>query len=58
LDLKNKVESCAVVVKSHEAASLEQAKEIKMLRHKLSKQEKMLFKLKSKGMYAFCACMK
>jgi hypothetical protein len=44
-------------VKRHEAPLLEQAEEIKMLKHRLSEQEKMLVKLKVKGMYAFCVCM-
>jgi hypothetical protein len=53
LDLKYKVESHAFVVKSHEAALHEQAKEIEMLRHMFSEQQKMRFRLKIKGMYAF-----
>jgi prefoldin subunit 5 len=57
LDLKNGVESGAVVVKGHEAACHDLAKEIKKLRKELSEQEKMIFKLCMKGIYAFCACM-
>jgi hypothetical protein len=57
LDLVDEAESHAFVVKSHEAAFHEEAKEIKELRQKLSEQAKMIFKLKEKGMYAFCVCM-
>jgi hypothetical protein len=57
LDLKNKVESRAFVLKSHEEALHEQAREIKKLNHQLSELEKILIKLKMKGMYAFCVCM-
>jgi hypothetical protein len=57
LDLKNGVESGTAVVKSHEAAFHDLAKEIKKLRQKVSEQEKRVFKLCMKGMYAFCACM-
>jgi hypothetical protein len=52
--LKRKVKSHAFTLKSREAALHDLAKEIKKLRHKLSKQEKKLFKLCMKGMYAFC----
>jgi hypothetical protein len=57
LDLKNKVETRAFVVKSHEGALHEEAKEIKMLKHKLSKLEKVIFKFNMKGVYVFCVCM-
>jgi hypothetical protein len=53
LDLKNKVESHAFGEKSHGSTLHEQAKEIEMLRHELSEQEKMLVTLKISGMYAF-----
>jgi hypothetical protein len=57
LDLTNKAESGAFVVKCHEAAFHERAKEIKKLRHELSEQEKLIFKLKINGKYAFCVCI-
>jgi hypothetical protein len=57
LDLKNKVESRAFVVKSHETDLHEQAKEIEMLRTDLSEQEKMIFRLNMMGMCAFCVSM-
>jgi hypothetical protein len=53
LDLKNKVESRAFVVKCYEAGLHEQRKEIKKLRHKLSRREKMIFEVCMKGMYVF-----
>jgi hypothetical protein len=54
LDLKNKVESLAFVVKSHEEDLHEETKEIEMLKKELLEQEKVIFTLKMKGMYAFC----
>jgi hypothetical protein len=53
LGLKNKVESRAFVVKCYEAGLHEQKKQIKKLRHKLSRRKKMIFKLCMKGMYVF-----
>jgi hypothetical protein len=55
--VENKLESHALLVKSRESALLEQAKEIKELRDKLSELDKVTFKLNMKGMYAFCVCM-
>jgi hypothetical protein len=52
LDLKIKVESCGFGEKGLEAALDEKAKEVEMLRHKLSGQEKFVFKLQIDGMYA------
>jgi hypothetical protein len=57
LDLKYEVESRAFVVESDEADLHEQAKELKMLKHELSEQEKMLVILSNNGVYAFCVCM-
>jgi hypothetical protein len=57
LGLKNKVQSRGFGEKSHESALHEQAKEIEVLRHELSEQEKMLVTLKINGMYAFCVSM-
>jgi hypothetical protein len=55
--MESKVESRVFAVKRHEAALLQQAKEIKELRHELSAYEMLIFKLNMKGMYAFCVCM-
>jgi hypothetical protein len=57
LDLKNKVESRAFGLKSHEVALHEQAVEVKKLSHLLSEEEFMIYKLKMKGLYALCMCM-
>jgi hypothetical protein len=55
--LKNKVEPRGFTGKSHEGDLNDQGVEIQMLRHKLLEQEKMIFELKIKGMYAFCVCV-